>query len=134
MGATPASIANAASEWIRPGWDQAHNTVAATIVDDDRADAELLQQIRAPAADDGHDRLLQLSCLFQHRVRATSQGPQRHHGAGCLGVPRGVHSQARGGVEHRGKLLATEPGPDGFGRGDDQAEDLLLGLGGGIDR
>jgi len=31
MGATPASIANAASEWIRPGWDQAHNTVAATI-------------------------------------------------------------------------------------------------------
>ena len=31
IGATPASIANAASEWIRPGWDQAHKTVAATI-------------------------------------------------------------------------------------------------------
>ncbi|NYI81171.1 hypothetical protein BJ988_005879 [Nocardioides panzhihuensis] len=31
IGATPASIANAASERIRPGWDQAHNTVAATI-------------------------------------------------------------------------------------------------------
>jgi hypothetical protein len=31
IGATPASMANAASEWIRPGWDQAHNTVAATI-------------------------------------------------------------------------------------------------------
>ena len=31
MGATPASIANAASEWIRPGWDHAHKTVAATI-------------------------------------------------------------------------------------------------------
>ncbi len=31
MGARPASIANAASEWIRPVWDQAHNTVAATI-------------------------------------------------------------------------------------------------------
>ena len=31
VGATPASIANAASEWIRPWWDQAQSTVAATI-------------------------------------------------------------------------------------------------------
>lgn len=31
IGATPASIANAASERIRPGWDHAHNTTAATI-------------------------------------------------------------------------------------------------------
>ena len=31
MGAVPASIANAASECTRPGWDQAHRTVAATI-------------------------------------------------------------------------------------------------------
>ena len=31
MGAAPASIANAASERQRPGCDQAHNTVAATI-------------------------------------------------------------------------------------------------------
>jgi hypothetical protein len=39
-----------------------------------------------------------------------------------------------GGVQHRGKLLTTELGTDGFGCGDDQAEDLLLGLGGGVDR
>ena len=45
-----------------------------------------------------------------------------------------MHSQVRRGVEHRGKLLAAEPGTDGFGCCDDQAEDLLLGLGGGIDR
>ena len=31
IGAAPASIAKAASEWMRPGWDQAHSTVAATI-------------------------------------------------------------------------------------------------------
>ena len=52
----------------------------------DRTDAEHLEQVRAPTADDGHDRLLELPCLFQHRVRATGQGPQRHYGAGRLGV------------------------------------------------
>jgi hypothetical protein len=31
MGAAPPSMANAASERQRPGWDQAHSTVAATI-------------------------------------------------------------------------------------------------------
>src|SRR5688572_20107185 len=31
MGATPASVANAASERNRPGWDHAHRTVAATM-------------------------------------------------------------------------------------------------------
>lgn len=100
----------------------------------DRSDAELLEQIRTPAADDGHDRLLQLARLFQHRVRATSQGPQRHHRAGRLGIPGGVHAQVRGGVEYRGKLLAAEPDSDGFGCCDDQAEDLLLGFSGGVDR
>jgi hypothetical protein len=45
-----------------------------------------------------------------------------------------MHAEARGGMEHRGKLLTVEPNPDRLGRGDDQAEDLLLGLGGGIDR
>jgi hypothetical protein len=45
-----------------------------------------------------------------------------------------MHSQLCGGVGHRGKLLAVEPDTDGFGCCDDQAEDLLLGLGGGIDR
>ena len=52
----------------------------------DRPDAELLEQVRAPAADDGHELLLQLPCLFQHRVRATSQGPQCHHSAGRVSV------------------------------------------------
>jgi len=45
-----------------------------------------------------------------------------------------MNPQTRGGVEHRGKLLTPEPGTDRFGCGDDQAEDLLLGLGGGVDR
>ena len=31
MGAVPASIANAASEWMRPWWDQAQSTMAALI-------------------------------------------------------------------------------------------------------
>jgi hypothetical protein len=35
--------------------------------------SRLIEQVRAPAADDGQDRLLQLACLLQHRVRATSQ-------------------------------------------------------------
>ena len=101
---------------------------------DDRSDAELLEQVGSPAADDGQHHLVQLMRLLQHRVRSTSQGAQRHHGAGRLDVPGGVHPQARGGVEHRGELLAAEPGSDGFGCCDDQAEDLLLGLGGGVDR
>ena len=46
----------------------------------------------------------------------------------------GVHPQAGGGSEHRSELLTAEPGPDGFRRGDHQAEDLLLGFGGGMDR
>jgi hypothetical protein len=45
-----------------------------------------------------------------------------------------MHAQVRGGGEHRGELLAAKPGSDGFGCRDDQAEDLLLGLGGGVDR
>jgi hypothetical protein len=68
MGATPASIANAASEWMQPGWDQAHSTVAATI-----GPTELLEQVRTPAADDGQDRLLQLAGLLQHRVCARAK-------------------------------------------------------------
>ena len=59
---------------------------------------------RDASADDGQDCLLQLTCLLQHRVRATGQGPQRHHGAGRLDVPGRVHPQARGGVEHRGSF------------------------------
>ena len=39
-----------------------------------------------------------------------------------------MHPQLRGGVEHRGKLLTTEPGSDRFRCGDHQTEDLLMGL------
>src|SRR4051794_10638929 len=120
MGATPASIANAASEWIRPGWDQAHNTVAATIGPTPNSSSRSGRQLRMMA----RIAFLQLPRLLQHRVRATSQGPQRHHGARCLDVPRRMDAQAGGGVEHRGQLLTAEPGPDGLGCGDDQAEDL----------
>src|SRR4029453_11941894 len=86
IGATPASIADAASEWTRPGWDHAHNTVAATTGPTPNS-WSLLEQAGAPTADDGQDRLRQLRCLLQHRVRATSQGAQRDHGAGRLDVP-----------------------------------------------
>jgi hypothetical protein len=49
-------------------------------------------------------------------------------------VPRRLDSQLDGGVEHRSELLTAKPDPDRFGSRDHQAEDLLLGLGGGIDR
>src|SRR3954452_10802984 len=42
--------------------------------------------------------------------------------------------QLCGSVEQRGELLAAKPSSDGFGFCDHQAEDLLLGLGGVIDR
>ena len=45
-----------------------------------------------------------------------------------------MNTQRGGGVEHRGQLLTAEPDSDGFGCGNDQAEDLQLGLGGGVDR
>jgi hypothetical protein len=104
--------------------------------------SRLLEQVAAPAADDGQDRLLPLACLLHHGVRATSQGAQRDDGAGRLDVPRWMDAQHGGSVEHRGEPLATEPDmqpdTDRFRRGDHETEHLQLrlggGMGGGIDR
>jgi hypothetical protein len=67
---------------------------------------------------------LQLACLLEHRVRATSQGAQCDDGAGRLDVPRGLNTQLGGCVEHGGEFLTTEPDADRFGRGDHETEQL----------
>src|SRR5215472_12159594 len=91
MGAAPASMAKAASEWIRPGWDQAHKTMAATM---------------GPTPN---------WLSRSGRQGAAGQVAQHRGGGGCLGVPAGADPQPGGQAEHRGKFLAPEPFPQLLG-------------------
>ena len=90
IGATPASIANAASEWIRPGWDQAHNTVAATIGPTPNSSSRSGRQLRmmATIAFCSSRASFSIACARRAKVRSATT---------VLVVSmsqRGVHSQA----------------------------------------
>lgn len=77
------------------------------------------------------------SCSFASALNARKRRANERsasNGRVGLDVPRRVGPQGRGGDEHPGQLLATEPFTDGLGCSDDEAEHLLLGLGGGVDR
>lgn len=129
MGAVPASMAKAASEWIRPGWDQAHSTVAAT-----------MGPMPGCSSRSGrHDRTMAritFSCSAASAVKAWTRRAKVRSTVTVVRVSRfqeGVDPQCGGGAQHRGQLLVAEPRPDGFRGGDDEAEQLLLG-GRGLDR
>jgi hypothetical protein len=74
-----------------------------------------------------------LGCFLHERTGAARQRPQCDDCRGGLDVPRRVQSQARGGPDHRGDLRPAEAGADRLGRGDDEAEQLTLRVGGSVD-
>ena len=131
MGAAPPSMAKAASVRQRPGWDQAHSTVAATIGP-------------TPVRVSRSGRQARTSARMAWRWSAASAGQLPDAaGQGCAGSPRwwrsrrpsrpgcaaGRRQRPAGGCERD-----PEPFPEGSGAAIDQRMELALGVAGGLDR
>jgi hypothetical protein len=115
-------MAKAASERIRPGCDQAHSTVAATIGPTPRRSSSS----RVPGLDDGQDRLLVAAGFCRELHSATGEVAQHGRGGAGLEIPSGLEAKPRGAAYHRERAFVPESGAQLLGGGDDESEDLLL--------
>src|SRR5680860_490268 len=110
MGATPASIANAASEWIRPGWDQVQSTVAATIGPTPSCSSRSGRQERTIAR-----IAFRRSAASLASARARRANERNAITVVVVSTSHEGWTRRPAADQHAGHLLAAEPGTDGFG-------------------
>jgi hypothetical protein len=72
----------------------------------DRADTTVVQDVRAPRADDGEDRSFVLACFLGEGCGAAGEAAQHLGGFACGEIPSGIDAQPGTDLEHlrRGRV------------------------------
>ena len=111
MGATPASIAKAASERIRPAWDQALRMRRRG----DDPDAGLGEELGSLLLHDDLERRLQIGRLGLAGEGPPSRGAQGRDRRALLERLRGTNAQPRTAEDQRVGAQVAQPAAEGLG-------------------
>jgi hypothetical protein len=123
IGAAPPSMAKAASLPQRPGWDQAHNTMAATI----GPTPQRLSRSGSPGPDQGAAGPGVVGDLGVQEVDAAGQAPQgRGRGGGGLDIPGGLLAEPPAGGDQPRCGEVTQPSAERTGSSDHERVELAL--------
>jgi hypothetical protein len=129
MGAAPPSMAKAASVRQRPGWDQAHQTMAATIGPTPVGVSRSGPQARTRVV---MARVCSAISVFRRWMRRAKA--RRLAAVAAVSGSRSARWRSRPQVATRRGVVRSRSRPERIRSGDDQGLQLALGVGGGLDR